>query len=64
MGGRDPGPCPSARPIRPSLARLAALCAVGVGVWRIQALARHTSTAILDYLQGSHLASLSNVALE
>ena len=40
------------------------LGAAGVDVWRIQALARHSSNAILGYLQDSHLASLSNVALE
>eukprot|EP00969_Alexandrium_andersonii_P055924 2464859-Alexandrium_andersonii.AAC.1 len=38
--------------------------AAGVDIWRIQALARHSSGAILGYLQDSHLATLSNVALE
>eukprot|EP00969_Alexandrium_andersonii_P045421 1994283-Alexandrium_andersonii.AAC.1 len=40
------------------------LGAAGVDIWRILALARHSSAAILCYLQDSHVASLSNMALE
>ena len=36
----------------------------GVEVWRIQALARHSSSAILGYLGDSHISSLSSVAAE
>eukprot|EP00969_Alexandrium_andersonii_P372193 15481177-Alexandrium_andersonii.AAC.1 len=32
----------------------------GVGIWRIQALARHSSWAILGRLEESHLATFSN----
>eukprot|EP00969_Alexandrium_andersonii_P065763 2899566-Alexandrium_andersonii.AAC.1 len=38
--------------------------AAGVEIWRIQALAHHSSGAILGYLQDSHPATLSSVALE
>eukprot|EP00969_Alexandrium_andersonii_P206300 9114736-Alexandrium_andersonii.AAC.1 len=34
--------------------------AAGVEIWRIQALARHSSGASLGYLQDSHLPALSN----
>lgn len=36
----------------------------GVEVSRIQALARHSSSAILGYLQGTHAAAITNVAAE
>jgi hypothetical protein len=36
----------------------------GVDVWRIQALARHSSSAILLYLDGVHADSLGNIASE
>ena len=36
----------------------------GVEVWRIQALARHSSSAILGYLEGSHISTLNTVAAE
>ena len=36
----------------------------GVEVWRIQALARHSSSAILGYLEDSHISSLNSVAAE
>ena len=40
------------------------LGACGVDVWRIQALARHSSSAILLYLEDSHVLSLGSVAAE
>ena len=40
------------------------LAAAGVDVWRIQALARHSSSAILSYLGQSHVKPLANVASE
>ena len=36
----------------------------GVEVWRIQALARHSSSAILGYLGDSHISSLNTLASE
>ena len=36
----------------------------GVEVWRIQALARHSSSAILGYLEGAHISTLNTVAAE
>ena len=36
----------------------------GVDVWRIQALARHSSTAILRYLADSHIPQLTHLAAE
>jgi hypothetical protein len=36
----------------------------GVDVWRIQALARHSGSAILLYLDGVHAESLGNIAAE
>ena len=36
----------------------------GVEVWRIQALARHSSSAILAYIADSHVASLGSIAAE
>ena len=36
----------------------------GVDVWRIQAMARHSSTAILRYLDDSHHARLQDIAAE
>ena len=36
----------------------------GVDIWRIQALARHSSSAILLYLDGVHAESLGNIAAE
>jgi hypothetical protein len=36
----------------------------GVDIWRIQALARHSSSAILLYLDGIHAESLGNMAAE
>ena len=40
------------------------LGAAGVDIWRIQALARHSSSAILIYLGNSVSASLGNIAAE
>ena len=40
------------------------LGASGVDIWRIQALARHSSSAVLGYLADSHRSQLSTVALE
>jgi hypothetical protein len=40
------------------------LARCGVDVWRIQALARHSSSAILVYLDGVHAESLGNIAAE
>ena len=40
------------------------LASAGVDVWRIQALARHSSSAILIYLGNSIVASLGNIAAE
>ena len=36
----------------------------GVDIWRIQALARHSSSAILLYLHGVQAESLGNIAAE
>ncbi len=36
----------------------------GVELWRIQALARHSSSATLKYIENSHLGTLSSVAAE
>ena len=36
----------------------------GIDVWRIQALARHSSTAILAYLEESNLASLKGLSTD
>lgn len=38
--------------------------AAGVELWRIQALARHSSAAILGYLDQAHVAALGSVASE
>jgi integrase len=38
------------------------LAASGVDIWRIQALARHSSDAILRYLDGVHTRNLGNTA--
>ena len=40
------------------------LAACGIDVWRIQALARHSSNAILAYLDGVHTRNLGNIAAE
>ena len=40
------------------------LARCGVDIWRIQALARHSSSAILLYLDGVHADSLGNIASE
>ena len=40
------------------------LAASGIDVWRIQALARHSSSAILTYLDGIHAKHLGNIAAE
>ena len=40
------------------------LAASGIDVWRIQALARHSSHAILGYLDGIHANHLGNIAAE
>ena len=40
------------------------LAAAGIDVWRIQALARHSSNAILGYLDGVHARNLGNIAAE
>ena len=40
------------------------LAAAGVEIWRIQALARHSSGAILGYIENAHIPSLSSVAAE
>ncbi len=40
------------------------LARCGVDVWRIQALARHSGSAILIYLDGVQAESLGNVAAE
>jgi hypothetical protein len=40
------------------------LARCGVDVWRIQALARHSGSAILLYLDGVHAESLGNIAAE
>ena len=40
------------------------MAASGVEVWRIQALARHSSSAILAYIADSHIATLGSVAAE
>ena len=40
------------------------LASCGIDVWRIQALARHSSNAILTYLDGIHAKNLGNVAAE
>ena len=36
----------------------------GIDIWRIQALARHSSNAILTYLDGIHAKNLGNIAAE
>ena len=36
----------------------------GVEIWRIQALARHSSNAILGYIADSHICTLSTIASE
>ena len=38
--------------------------AAGVEVWRIQALARHSSDSILTYLADSHVGAITNIAAE
>ena len=38
------------------------LATCGIDVWRIQALARHSSNAVLIYLNGVHARNLGNVA--
>ena len=38
--------------------------AAGVEVWRIQALARHSTSAILGYIEGMHVKAMSNLAAE
>ena len=40
------------------------LARAGVEVWRIQALARHSSDAILGYIENVHVQCLNNVAAE
>ena len=40
------------------------LARCGVDAWRIQALARHSGSAILLYLDGIHAESLGNIAAE
>ena len=40
------------------------LARCGIDVWRIQALARHSSNAILTYLDGVHSKHLGNIAAE
>ena len=40
------------------------LAVAGVEVWRIQALARHSSTAILGYLEGAHVQAMTGLAAE
>jgi hypothetical protein len=40
------------------------LARAGVGIWRIQALARHSAIAILGYVADAHISSLSTIASE
>ena len=40
------------------------LAAAGVEIWRVQALARHSSSAILGYLDNSHIVSTGRIASE
>jgi hypothetical protein len=35
-----------------------------VEIWRIQARARHSSTAILKYVEDAHISSLNTLAAE
>ena len=38
--------------------------AAGVEVWRIQALARHSTSTILKYVEDAHVKSMGNIASE
>jgi hypothetical protein len=40
------------------------LAAAGVDVWRIQALARHSSAAILAYIEKAHVPTLKSISVE
>jgi hypothetical protein len=40
------------------------LAAAGVDIWRIQALARHSTAAILLYIGKAHVPTLSSIASE
>ena len=40
------------------------LARAGVEVWRIQALARHSSAAILAYVEGAHVSAMTGIAAE
>ena len=40
------------------------LAQAGVEIWRIQALARHSSCAILRYVEGAHVLAMSGIAAE
>jgi hypothetical protein len=40
------------------------LAAAGIDVWRIQALARHSSMAILRYIENAHLTTLSSISTD
>jgi hypothetical protein len=40
------------------------LAAAGVDIWRIQALARHSSAAILQYIEKAHVPTLKSIASE
>jgi hypothetical protein len=40
------------------------LAAAGVDVWRIQALARHSSAAVLAYIEKAHVPTLKSISVE
>jgi len=40
------------------------LARAGVEIWRIQALARHSSSAILGYIENAHIPALAGIAAE
>jgi hypothetical protein len=40
------------------------LAAAGVDIWRIQALARHSSAAVLLYIEKAHVPTLKSISIE